>query len=45
MTAELMCEFLKSGFLKDKAVAMLNSALAIKGDEESFSTVAGNTLC
>lgn len=39
MTAELMCEFLKSGFLKDKAVAMLNSALAIKGDEESFSTV------
>ena len=39
MTAELMSEFLKNGFLKDKAVSMINSALAIKGDEESFSTL------
>ncbi len=39
MTAELMGEFLMTGFLKDKAVRMLNTALAIKGDDESFSTV------
>lgn len=39
MTAELLREFLRTGFLKDKAVGMLNSALAIKGDDESFSTV------
>lgn len=39
MTAELLREFLQTGFLKDKAVGMLNSALAIKGDDESFSTV------
>ncbi len=39
MTAELLSEFLMSGFLKDKAVGMLNTALAIKGDDESFSTV------
>lgn len=39
MTAELLREFLRTGFLKDKAVSMLNSALAIKGDDESFSTV------
>lgn len=39
MTAELLREFLKSGFLKDKAVSMLNSLLAVKGDDESFSTV------
>ena len=39
MTAELLREFLRTGFLKDKALSMLNSALAIKGDDESFSTV------
>lgn len=39
MTTELLREFLRTGFLKDKAVSMLNSALAIKGDDESFSTV------
>lgn len=39
MTTELLREFLRTGFLKDKAVAMLNSALAIRGDDESFSTV------
>ena len=39
MTAELLREFLRTGFLKDKAVGMLNSTLAIKGDDESFSTV------
>ncbi len=39
MTVELLKEFIKTGFLKDKAVNMINSALAIKGDSESFSTV------
>lgn len=39
MTAELLCEFLRTGFLKDRALSLLNSALAIKGDDESFSTV------
>ena len=39
MTAELLMEFLKGGFLKERAVAMINSTLAIKGDDESFSTV------
>ena len=39
MTAELLREFLMTGFLKEKAVGMLNTALAIKGDDESFSTV------
>lgn len=39
MTAELLREFLQTGFLKDKALNILNSAIAIKGEEESFSTV------
>ena len=39
MTAELLREFLRAGFLKEKALEMLNSILAIKGDDERFSTV------
>ena len=39
MTAELLREFLQTGFLKDKALAMINAILALKGDDESFSTV------
>lgn len=39
MTAELLREFLRAGFLKEKAVGMLNSLIAMRGEEESFSTV------
>ncbi len=39
MTVELLKEFIRTGFLKDKAVNMINSTLAIKGDDECFSTV------
>ncbi len=39
MTVELLREFIMTGFLREKAIGMLNTALAIKGDDESFSTV------
>lgn len=39
MTARLLREFLKAGFLKEKSLEMLNTALAVNGDEECFSTV------
>lgn len=39
LTARLFTEFLKAGFEKETAVNMINSALALKADKESFSTV------
>jgi stage II sporulation protein E len=36
---ELLEEFLESGFDKDVAVKMINSALVLKSAEESFSTI------
>ncbi len=39
LTARLFSEFLKAGFEKETAVNMINSALALKADQESFSTV------
>ncbi len=39
LTARLFAEFLKAGFEKETAVNMINSALALKADQESFSTV------
>ena len=39
LTARLFAEFLKAGFGKETAVNMINSALALKADKESFSTV------
>ena len=39
LTAKLFEEFLKAGFAKETAVSMINSALALKADKESFSTV------
>lgn len=39
LTARLFEEFLKAGFGKETAVDMINSALALKADKESFSTV------
>lgn len=39
LTARLFSEFLKAGFEKETALNMINSALALKDDQESFSTV------
>ncbi|MBO5059996.1 MAG: SpoIIE family protein phosphatase [Clostridia bacterium] len=39
LTARLFSQFLKAGFEKETAVNMINSALALKADQESFSTV------
>ncbi len=39
LTARLFSEFLKAGFEKGTALNMINSALALKADQESFSTV------
>lgn len=39
LTARLFSEFLKAGFEKATALNMINSALALKADQESFSTV------
>ncbi len=39
LTARLFAEFLKAGFKKETALDMINSALALKADQESFSTV------
>lgn len=38
LTARMFEEFLKAGFKKETAVNMINSALALKADKESFST-------
>ncbi len=38
LAARLFEEFLKAGFEKEAAVNMINSALALKADRESFST-------
>ncbi len=38
MTAKLFAQFLKAGFEKTTALNMINSALALKADRESFST-------
>lgn len=39
LTAELFQDFIKAGFIKDTAVKMINSALAMKVGKESFSTI------
>lgn len=38
LAAKLFEEFLKAGFEKESAVNMINSALALRADRESFST-------
>lgn len=38
LTANLFEEFLKAGFEKESAISMINSALALRADRESFST-------
>ena len=38
LTARLFYEFLNAGFEKETALNMINSALALKADQESFST-------
>lgn len=38
LTARLFAELLKAGFEKTAAVNMINSAMALKADKESFST-------
>lgn len=39
LTARLFEKFLKAGFNKETSLRMINSALALKADQESFSTV------
>ncbi len=39
LTARLFEKFLKAGFDKETSLRMINSALALKADQESFSTV------
>lgn len=39
LTARLFEKFLKAGFEKETSLRMINSALALKADQESFSTV------
>ena len=39
LVARLFEKFLKAGFDKDTALRMINSALSLKADQESFSTV------
>ena len=39
LTAELLQDFLKAGFIKNTAVKMINSTLAMKAGKESFSTI------
>jgi len=39
LTARLFEKFLKAGFDKETCLRMINSALALKADQESFSTV------
>lgn len=39
VTAGLFQDFIKAGFIKDTAVKMINSALAMKAGRESFSTI------
>ncbi len=39
LTARLFAEFLKAGFKKETALDMINAALALKADQESFSTL------
>ncbi|MBE7044586.1 MAG: hypothetical protein E7397_03580 [Ruminococcaceae bacterium] len=39
MTARLLCEFMRAGFVKETAVNLLNSTLAMRTGRESFSTV------
>lgn len=38
LTAKLFYEFLNAGFEKETALGMINSAMALKADQESFST-------
>ena len=39
LTASLFGDFIKAGFIKDTAVRMINSTLAMKSGNESFSTI------
>ncbi len=39
LTADLFQDFIKAGFIKDTAVKMINSTLAMKAGHESFSTL------
>lgn len=39
LTADLFRDFIKAGFIKDTAVRMINSTLAMKAGRESFSTI------
>ncbi len=39
LTAGLFQDFIKAGFIKDTAVKMINSTLAMKAGRESFSTI------
>lgn len=39
LTAELFQDFIKAGFIKDTAVKMINSTLAMKAGKECFSTI------
>lgn len=39
LTAELLQDFIKAGFIKSTAVKMINSTLAMKTGSESFSTI------
>jgi len=39
LTAGLFHDFIKAGFIKDTAVKMINSTLAMKAGHESFSTI------
>lgn len=39
LTAELLRDFIKAGFIKKTAVKMINSTLAMQADKENFSTV------
>lgn len=39
LTAELLQDFIKAGFIKNTAVKMINSTLAMKAGKENFSTI------
>lgn len=39
LVVELLQKFIEAGFRKDTAIKMMNSAMVIQGEEESFSTL------